>query len=226
MVIYWGGLLLVLSMLLVAVFALSSGQTFVNQSKNHIAAISAGWDAESSMPAEPTELPSRNLDHAPPALFVGRDTTPVAPWAEPPVEQTNQPTESTEAAETEPDGNCPATSTQVEFMICDSSELTTLDRALIAAEADAVAAASPDEAGKIRSDASNWRAAARDLCDSADCLRLAYTTRLDEMAKVPIRATVVMTACGNDASVDLQRNCDQSRGLEILIAGRSRLSRP
>jgi hypothetical protein len=82
MVIYWGGLLLVLAMLLVAVFALTSGQAFVNQSKNHIAAISAGWDAESPMPAEPTKPPSRNLDHTPPALFVGRDATPATPWAE------------------------------------------------------------------------------------------------------------------------------------------------
>lgn len=81
-----------------------------------------------------------------------------------------------------PGFDCGKARTKVEHMICDSAELSSLDRQMLAAYHNALRQASPEGADAIKQAGRQWRTGVRDACDSLDCLRAAYTSRLREIS--------------------------------------------
>lgn len=86
-----------------------------------------------------------------------------------------------QAIRTGPSFNCGKARTIVEKMICDSTEVSALDRQMSAIYRSTIEAASPDNSASFKQESANWRTQVRDTCKSIDCLKVAYTSRISEM---------------------------------------------
>lgn len=138
---------------------------------------------------------------APPDLnnFSNTDEESIAPpppHVDQPIPQTNsvQTTENTPqpnltqpapfSTSSGPGFNCAKARTQVEHMICDSPEISALDRQMLDVYHRALDGATPDETINIKDAAKNWRVHVRDACDTQECLLDAYRSRLSAMQAV------------------------------------------
>jgi hypothetical protein len=83
-----------------------------------------------------------------------------------------------------PSFNCSKAASNVERLICGDADVSSLDRKMVAAYKSAMIL-SPNESDKIKSEGTRWRATIRDKCNSVDCLRSAYTTRIEAMHMYP-----------------------------------------
>ena len=82
-----------------------------------------------------------------------------------------------------PSFDCAKAATWVELRICDSADLSSLDRKMAKSYRSALRFATEAEARKIKRDGVAWRTQVRDKCLTTTCLLDAYEIRLAEFSQ-------------------------------------------